>query len=402
VTATASKLTLLDVCEAIVDCEHKTAPTQETGYPSIRTPNIGRGRLLLDGVNRVSEETYRLWTQRAIPQAGDLILAREAPIGNVAMIPLKVDVCLGQRTVLIRPNKQKVNSIFLTYLLLGDEMQNRIRSMSNGSTVHHLNMKDIRGLCLPELPPLETQHKIATILSSYDDLIENNTRRIEILEDMARGLYREWFVNFRFPGHEEVEMVDSGTRLGNVPSGWSVVKLQDRIELAYGKALKAEDRVPGEFPVYGSSGVVGTHAESLVDGPGIILGRKGNVGSVHWSEEAFFPIDTVYFVRTDLSLFYTFYNLRDQHFLNNDAAVPGLNRNQAYSLPLLLPEPSLIGRFDEFCEPLFVKLRNLRARNNNLRRTRDLLLPKLISGEIDVSTLEIAGVTGSETAIESV
>ena len=110
---------LLDVCEHIVDCEHKTAPTQETGYPSIRTPNIGRGRLILDGANRVSEETYRTWSRRAIPKAEDLILAREAPIGNVAIIPKNLKVCLGQRTVLIRPDKNKVVPMFLVYLMLG-------------------------------------------------------------------------------------------------------------------------------------------------------------------------------------------------------------------------------------------------------------------------------------------
>ena len=95
----SSPQTLADVCELIIDCEHKTAPTQSTGYPSIRTPNVGKGRLILDGVNRVSEKTYREWTQRAIPQAGDLILAREAPIGNVAIIPRNLKVWMPSRIV---------------------------------------------------------------------------------------------------------------------------------------------------------------------------------------------------------------------------------------------------------------------------------------------------------------
>ena len=127
--------TLAEVCELIVDCEHKTAPTQAEGYPSIRTPNIGRGRLILDGVNRVSEETYKKWTQRATPYANDLVLAREAPIGNVAIIPRNLKVCLGQRTVLIRPDKEKIDPYYLLYLLLGDELQSRILSLSNGATV---------------------------------------------------------------------------------------------------------------------------------------------------------------------------------------------------------------------------------------------------------------------------
>src|ERR1035437_4618190 len=171
---------LLKFCELIVDCEHKTAPTQETGYPSIRTPNIGRGRLILDGVNRVSEDTYRAWTQREVPQPGDLILAREAPIGNVAIVPPGLQVSLGQRTVLIRVDRQKVNPQYLTYLLLGDEIQGRILSMSNGATVHHLNIKDIRELEMPPIPTPQIQDRIADTLSSYDDLIENNTQRIKI------------------------------------------------------------------------------------------------------------------------------------------------------------------------------------------------------------------------------
>src|SRR5207248_6608887 len=165
------------------------------------------------------------WTQRAIPQAGDLILAREAPIGNVAIIPGNLHVCLGQRTVLIRPSRKLINPNYLVYLLLGEELQAKIHSLSNGATVHHLNMADIRNLDLPKLPSLPTQHKIAAILSAYDDLVENNTRRIAILEEMAQALYREWFVHCRFPGHEKRKMIESP--LGMIPEGWEVKHLSE-------------------------------------------------------------------------------------------------------------------------------------------------------------------------------
>lgn len=135
---------LVDLCELIVDCEHKTAPTQEAGHPSIRTPNIGRGHLILDNVNRVSEETYRLWTQRAAPRAGDLIMARDAPVGNVAIVPPGLNPCLGQRTLLIRPDQSKVDDGFLNYYLNGPDMQGIVHAKTNGATVPHLNMKDVR------------------------------------------------------------------------------------------------------------------------------------------------------------------------------------------------------------------------------------------------------------------
>ncbi|MFZ4816828.1 MAG: restriction endonuclease subunit S [Phototrophicaceae bacterium] len=228
------QLILNDICELIVDCEHKTAPTQETGYPSIRTPNVGRGYLILDGVNRVSEKTYRQWSQRAVPQTDDIILAREAPLGNAAIIPPNIEVCLGQRTVLIRPNKNKVDPHYLVYLLLGDEIQGRFHGLGAGATVPHLNMKDIRELPLPELPPLFVQQQIGAILSAYDDLIENNTRRIKALEQAAHDLYREWFVEFRFPGHESVPLWDSGTDYGMIPQGWGVGAFTDIADVLSG------------------------------------------------------------------------------------------------------------------------------------------------------------------------
>jgi len=180
------------------------------------------------------------------------------------------------------------------------------------------------------------------------------------------------------------------------------VKLGDAVELAYGKALKADTRVVGEVPVYGSGGIVGYHNEGLVKGPGIIVGRKGNVGSVFWSDYDFFPIDTVYYVRSKASLHYLYFNLRAQNFINNDAAVPGLNRNQAYSLPFLLPSNEILTQFQELVSQFFKQTKTLTERNINLRRTRDLLLPKLISGEVDVEGLDIETGEGMSEAVASI
>jgi type I restriction enzyme S subunit len=237
------------------------------------------------------------------------------------------------------------------------------------------------------IPPVPHQERIAAVLSIYEDLIENNVRRIKILEEMAQAIYREWFVHFRFPGHKKVKLVNSP--LGPIPQGWSVTKLGEVLELAYGKALKAENRRTGNVPVYGSSGIVGFHDEPLVSGPGIIVGRKGNVGTVHWSEGDFFPIDTVFYVQTNLPLRYTYHNLQTQNFISGDAAVPGLSRTQAYSLPILVPAESALMRFNGLAEDFFALARNLEEKNRKLRQTRDLLLPKLISGDLDVSDLDI-------------
>jgi type I restriction enzyme S subunit len=222
------------------------------------------------------------------------------------------------------------------------------------------------------LPSMADQCRIANFLSAYDDLIANNTRRLAILEDMARRLFEEWF---------------NKPILGR-PEGWTVEPLRNILKLHYGKALKADTRIDGVVPVYGSSGAVGFHNAALVSGPGIILGRKGNVGSVFYSHCDFYPIDTVFYVDTDWPLHFIYHVLRQQTFTNSDSAVPGLNRELALSKEVVLPPRDLIDRFDAWEGSMVEQAQSLRDANVNLRVTRDLLLPKLISGEIEVSTAE--------------
>ena len=191
------KKPLADLCALIVDCEHKTAPTQEEGIPSIRTPNIGKGKLLLDGVYRVSEETYREWTRRAEPLPGDLILAREAPAGNVAVIPDNTKVCLGQRTVLIRPNRTVFEPEFLSWLLLQPKMQQKLLAHSRGATVQHVNMKDIRALHIEAIPPLSEQRRI---VANVGDASEQTQRiesiyqqKVAALDELKQSLLHQAF-----------------------------------------------------------------------------------------------------------------------------------------------------------------------------------------------------------------
>ncbi|SOE24072.1 type I restriction enzyme, S subunit [Spirosomataceae bacterium TFI 002] len=188
---------LNDICELIVDCEHKTAPTQDAGYPSIRTPNIGFGELLLDGVNRVSKETYKEWTRRAIPKSGDLILAREAPAGNIGVIPENVEVCLGQRTVLIRPQEDKFIPKYLAYLILSKDVQKRLLSHSQGVTVGHINMKDIRSFKIFNLPSLEQQNiivdNISSLLDKMNRMNSNYSRELDNVEELKKSILQKAF-----------------------------------------------------------------------------------------------------------------------------------------------------------------------------------------------------------------
>lgn len=191
------KRPLAELCELIIDCEHKTAPTQEHGIPSIRTPNIGKGELLLDGVYRVSEETFRSWTRRAEPRPGDLILAREAPAGNVAVIPENLKVCLGQRTVLIRPMRDVFEPYFLALTLLAPRIQKKLLAHSRGATVQHVNMKDIRALNVGAIPVLKVQRSIeatATRISKAAEQLQSiYQRKLAALDELKKSLLDQAF-----------------------------------------------------------------------------------------------------------------------------------------------------------------------------------------------------------------
>ena len=196
---------LSELCELVVDCEHKTAPTQDTGYPSIRTPNVGMGDLLLDGVRRVSKETYVQWTRRAIPLPNDLILTREAPAGKVGVIPDGEMVCLGQRTVLVRPKSEIFNSTFLAFLLHHPELQKKLLSHSTGATVAHVNMRDIRGLGIGTIPAIEVQEEIVNqiliVKQNSEDVRIMIQKKLDNLVELKQSILQEAFSGKLTGGH---------------------------------------------------------------------------------------------------------------------------------------------------------------------------------------------------------
>ena len=291
--------------------------------------------------------------------------------------------------MIIQPSSE-LNAHYLACIFNSTWGQVTVAGNLVGVAQQHFNVSAAKEMII-DLPPLTTQNKIAGILSNYDRLIENNTRRIEILEEMARSLYDEWFVKFRFPGYEQTKMVDS--ELGLIPENWEVGRLDDALILQRGFDLPIKQRREGNIPIYASTGVTGTHNEAKVKAPGVVTGRSGSLGTVIYVDEDFWALNTTLWVKefrrvTPLYAFYLLSNLGLEQF-NSGAAVPTLNRNDVHSLQVVIPSHLVLEQFNYFIKPLFAMKKNLQVRNANLRRTRDLLLPKLISGEIDVENLEI-------------
>lgn len=288
-------------------------------------------------------------------------------------------------------------------------------------------------------PELKEQQRIKEYIAVIDNKITLNRQINQTLEQMAQALFKSWFVDFDpvvdnalDAGFFEQELdlpdellrraearkavraqvgfkpLPAATRQlfpaafepcaepslglgGWVPKGWRIKKLENLMELVYGKALKSTERIEGPVPVYGSGGITGYHNESLVDGPSIIVGRKGTVGSLYWEDRPFFPIDTVFYVRSEKPLTYCFNLLQTLGLadMNTDAAVPGLNRNNAYRLQVITPDDDLLNAFDTFTTTLRKRVFVNAEQVTTLISLRDTLLPKLISGELSLDDVEL-------------
>ena len=315
-------------------------------------------------------------------KTGDILLTHKGTIGSVAIVPEMnfSYIMLTPQVTYYRVNNELLDSKFLSLYFRSPLFQSTLKMWSAQATRPYIGITAQKQLEL-NVPAISAQKEISSILSTYDTLIELNEKRIKILEEMAQRLYAEWFINFRFPGYEKVKMVDSATEFGMIPDKWEIKKLGDVVTLVYGKALVADDRCAGDIPVYGSSGIVGTHNEKLASGPGVIVGRKGNVGSVYWSDKDFYAIDTTYYVQSPLDLHFVYYLLKAQNFISSDVAVPGLSRNQAYSIEIISPSSDIINKFSDFMKSYFNKIVSLKNRNANLIRVRDLLISQLVTGK---------------------
>ena len=425
---------LRDISEAIVDCEHKTAPIETLGIPSIRTTDIKNGYIDLQYANKVSKATYQEWTKRMEPRPGDLILSREAPVGEVGIIPEGAKVCLGQRTVLIRADREKVSPRYLLYLLLTREMKHEMTCRAEGSVVPHLNMSDIRDLKIPIPPPLHEQHLIAHILGTLDAKIELNRQMNETLEATAHAIFKSWFVDFD-PVKAKMEgrkppCMDSETAalfpscfqdspLGKIPEEWTVEKIGDLVEIVKGRSYRSSELtesdvalvtlksirrgggyrpdglkpytgkynpeqviIPGELVV---SYTDVTQEAEVVGKPAIVRGNEKYQTLV-----ASLDLGIIRPLKSTVSIWFLYCLFRERHFQSHiygyadGTTVLHLNKDGVPNYQFALPPEKIRSLFDSVAEPLFAKIESNENESRTLAKTRDTLLPKLLSGEIRV------------------
>ncbi|MBC8507202.1 MAG: restriction endonuclease subunit S [Chloroflexi bacterium] len=317
-------------------------------------------------------------------------------------------------TIRLRFHSDKVFSRYYAYLFRSDLIRQALSARGGGTNISNLNQEILNSLEVP-LPSLDTQQKIATVLSAYDDLIENNTRRIQILEEMAQALYRQWFVEFQYPGHEDVPLVDSGTELGEIPQGWEVGKVGDRFTVVLGGTPSRRN------PAYWKNGTVpwinsGKSNELRVLEPSELITELGlnksstkmmpkrttiiaitgaTLGQVSLTEIETCANQSIVGVWDEAHLYTEYIYLTFCAIIQEviqhagGSAQQHINKEIVNAVEIFLPPTKIVKEFQNIVRPFFNLLENLMWKNANLRATRDLLLPRLVSGVVDVSDVSI-------------
>jgi len=258
----------------LIDCDHRTPPAADSGYPYVAIPQLKEGRLALADARRISPEHYADWTRKAKPQHHDVILSRRCNPGETAFVPAGLECALGQNLVLLRSDGTKVFPPFLRWLLNGPDWWEQVGTFINvGAIFNSLKCADIPTFKMP-LPPLAEQKAIAAVLGALDDKIELNRRMNATLETLARAIFKSWFVDFDPVRHQaEIGVRNSGTaeknhssfhlppstlklfpstfqdsELGKIPEGWRIETLGDHVELQRGKTYKSKLKgTPGPY-----------------------------------------------------------------------------------------------------------------------------------------------------------
>lgn len=389
------RMPIKDAYLGLYDGVHGTPKPASEGPVFLGIKNLtDDGQLDLTGIRHIAEDDFPRWTKRVAPQAGDIVFTYEATLNRYAIIPPGFRGCLGRRLALIRPNPTKVDTEYLFYYFFSREWRDTIATkIMTGATVDRIPIITFPDFPI-SLPPLPVQRRIAGILSAYDELMENNRRRIRLLEAMARALYREWFVR--------------PCQAGNLPKGWETKKLADVAEV--NRAQINARNAPDELHYIDISSVSPGQIDTITTYSfGEAPGRARRIvqhGDVLWScvrpnrrshalvmqPEPNTIASTGFAVLTATKVPFTFLYFATTtddfvSYLTNHAtgaAYPAVTAATFEKADLFIPPAPLLKKFGEATIPMAEQVHTLQRQTANLRRTRDLLLPRLLSGQVEV------------------
>lgn len=442
---------LKSICSLIVDCPHSTPVWTKSGYVVLRNNNIKNGKLDLSNPSFTDEAHFIARNRRAKPSTGDIVITREAPMGEVCAIPSGLECCLGQRQVLLRPNPEIVTPRFILYALQSEFVQNQISwNEGTGSTVSNLRIPILEALKIPT-PPIEKQRAIASILGSLDDKIEVNRRINQTLEAMAQAIFKSWFVDFD-PVKAKIAAIEQGqdperaamrvisgktdaeldqlprdqydqlattaalfpdamqdSELGEIPVGWEIRSLDSIANYLNGLALqKFPPESDSEFlPVIkiaqlragNTNGADRASArikpEYVVENGDVLFSWSGSLEVEVWNGGRGALNQHLFKVTSDVVPKW-FYYFATRHHLRSFRAIAAnkattmghIQRKHLTDARIGVAPPKGMKAFDMTTGPLFDQMVNNAQESRTLTQLRDTLLPKLISGELTVAAMD--------------
>ena len=369
--------TINDICLKV--CSGGTPTSSVASYFDGDIPWLNTNEVnfcnIYSTAKHISEEGLKKSAAKYVPENTVIVAMYGVTAGRCAITKIPLTTNQACCNLIIDETKTHYQYVYY-YLKLQSDFLN---SLATGGAQQNLNAQMIKRFPIM-LPSLPVQYKIASILSNYDALIDINTKRIKLLEESARELYKEWFVRMRFPGFEQTKFVKG------IPEGWGYKNITDLLDIKYGKDHKALEE--GDYPCYGSGGIMRYVDKCLFEGESVLIPRKGSLNNIMIANGSFWTIDTMFYTIPKMKNVakYAYYMLSsiDMESLNAGAALPSMTTNILSNMDILLPSQDILEIFETCLSPMFNGIETLTKENQNLAATRDRLLPRLLSGELKV------------------
>ncbi len=381
------------VIDKIIDYRGKTPKKSKYGIITLSAKSIKNGRIDYNKTYYISEKTFKQWETRGKPKKGDVLLTTEAPLGEVAQLD-KEGIAISQRLLAIRAKENELINSYLKYFFMSPIGQNQLYSKSTGTTVQGIKQRELRKIKIP-IPPLEEQRAIAKILSDLDEKIEHNQRMNQTLEEIARTIFKHWFVDFEFPNEDGKPYKSSGgemeynEELGKfIPKGWKVGRLGEVAEVRWGDTniTKKSYKKIG-YIAYSASGPDGFIEKYDYDKIGVVVSAIGEYCGKTWLAMGKWSCikNTICIFGNYISIYYIYFLTKNKNFWHiRGGAQPFIIKNDILKNKIIIPDFNLTKKFDKIVMDIF-KLINLRNKQSHtLAQIRDTLLPKLMSGKIRV------------------
>ena len=383
-----NRIAMEDALECIIDYRGKTPIKSNSGIVTLSAKSVRNGFIDYSSCYHISEEEYRKYMVRGFPHIGDVLLTTEAPLGVVARLD-RDHVALAQRLLTLRGKKGVLDTCFLYYYLKSPAGQAKLKERESGTTVTGIKQSEFRRIEI-EIPDYAIQEKIAQILNSIDRKILLNREINKNLLEQAQALYKDRYI-------------DLSPLYGKIPDSWHIGTVSEIIEFHDSKRIplssREREKLDKIYPYYGATSVMDYVDRYLFDGIYLLLGEDGTVIDdkgfpiLQYVEGKFWVNNHAHIITGKcgftVELLYLLFSLTNVKFIVTGAVQPKISQANLNKVPVLIPDIIELKSFDSVIQPFFAQIRNLRAENNRLATLRDALLPRLMSGEIDVSGIDL-------------